>query len=171
MHNRRNFTQSCMGLIALHATYDPSCSCQGKYIFLTIFHIIYLDYQLLETIGTISRSDAQKASSRKGNYQDATTTPLSHTHDDEAARQEDGDQFEGDITLLPDLSGSIFLAIDKVSYFNFSFSMSMRHSKYLSCSYARLSRLFVQAHSISKHGSASSKHQHIVQMAWNANTL
>jgi hypothetical protein len=91
--------------------------------FLLYFILFYLqvDYQLLEAIGAISGSDAQKASSRKGNYQDATTAPLSRTHDDEAARQEDGDQFEGDITLLPDLSGSIFSAVDKVSDFNFSF--------------------------------------------------
>jgi hypothetical protein len=87
--------------------------------FLTVFHIIYLDYyQLLEAIGAISGSDAQKASSRKGNYQDATTASLSRTHDNEAAGQEDGDQPEGDITLLPDQSGSIFSAIDKVKYFH-----------------------------------------------------
>jgi hypothetical protein len=87
------------------------------YFFLTVLHIIYLDYQLLEAISAISRSDAQKASSRKGNYQDATTASLSRMHDDEAAGQEDGDQPEGDITLLPDQSGSILSAVDKASYF------------------------------------------------------
>jgi hypothetical protein len=50
--------------------------------------------QLLEAIGAISKSDAQKATSQKGNYQDSTTTPLSRLHDNEAVVQNDGDQLD-----------------------------------------------------------------------------
>jgi hypothetical protein len=63
--------------------------------------------QLLEAIGAISKSDSLKASSRNGNYQDSTTAPLSRVHDDE-------DQL-GDVILIPDASGNILLAVDKVS--------------------------------------------------------
>jgi hypothetical protein len=66
--------------------------------------------QLLEAIGAISGSDAQKANSQNGNYQDSTTAPLSRVHDDEAVVQNDGD----DVTLTPDASGQILPAVDKV---------------------------------------------------------
>jgi hypothetical protein len=160
-----------MGSIVLYATYDPPCRCQGSIIFsLTVFHIIYLNYQLLEAIGAISGSDTQKASSRKGNYQDATTASLSRTHDDEAAGQEDGDQPESDITLLPDQSGSILSAVDKVSDFQFQSPCLGSRIIFFFNSCARLSGLFVQAHSASRPGSASLKHQHI-QMVRNVNVL
>jgi hypothetical protein len=71
--------------------------------------------QLLEAIGAISKSDVRKATSRKGNYQDSATAPLSRTHDDEAVVQDDGDQLD-DVTLTPDASGQILPAVDKVIY-------------------------------------------------------
>ena len=53
--------------------------------------------------------------SRNGNYQDLTTGPLSHAHDDEAVVQDDGDQPD-DVTFTPDASGNILPAVDKVIY-------------------------------------------------------
>jgi hypothetical protein len=72
-------------------------------------------HQLLEAIGAISKSNAPNATSRNGNYQDSTTAPLSRTHDDEAAGQDDEEQL-GDVILTPDASGNILLAVDKVSH-------------------------------------------------------
>ena len=69
--------------------------------------------QLLEAIGAISNSDAQKATSWNGNYQDSTTAPLSRVHNDKAVIQDDGDQLDN-TTLTPDTSGNILVAIDKV---------------------------------------------------------
>jgi hypothetical protein len=63
----------------------------------------------------VSKCDGSKAASRNGNYQDSTNAPLSRAHDDEAAGQDDGGQL-GDVTLTPDTSGHILLAVDKVSY-------------------------------------------------------
>jgi hypothetical protein len=79
--------------------------------------------QLLEAIGAVSKSDSSKATSRNGNYQDSATTPLSRAYDDEAAGQDDGYQL-CDVTLAPDASGHILVAVDKVSH---SFSCLCMH--------------------------------------------
>ena len=50
---------------------------------------------------------------QNGNYQDSTTAPLSHVHDDNAAVQDDGDQLHN-VTLTSDASGKILPAVDKV---------------------------------------------------------
>ena len=71
--------------------------------------------QLLEAIGAILKSDGLRATSQNGNYQDSINAPLSCTHDDEAAFQDEGDPL-GDVALAPDSSGHILLAIDKVSH-------------------------------------------------------
>jgi hypothetical protein len=70
---------------------------------------------LLEAIGAISKSDAHKATSQNGNYQDSTTAPLSRAHNHEAVIQDDGDQLD-DVTFTPDASGNILPAVDKVIY-------------------------------------------------------
>ena len=70
---------------------------------------------MLEAIGAVSKSNAPKANSQNGNYQDSTSAPLSRAHDDEAAGQDDGDQL-GDVTLTPDASGNILPAVDKVRH-------------------------------------------------------
>ena len=70
--------------------------------------------QLLEAIGAISKSEAQKTTMWNGNYQDSTTAHLSHVHDDNAAVQDDGDQLD-DVALTLDASGKILPeAVDKV---------------------------------------------------------
>ena len=74
----------------------------------------YVILQLLEAIGAISKTEAQKATSRSGNYQDSTTVPLGRSHDDDAAAQDDGDQEEA-VSLSPDASGNILPAVEKVS--------------------------------------------------------
>ena len=71
--------------------------------------------QLLEAIGAVSKSDGSKAASWNGNYQDSINAPLSRAHDNEAAGQDDGGRL-GDVTLTPDASGHILLAVDKVSH-------------------------------------------------------
>jgi hypothetical protein len=100
-------------------------SCDACHIPFTLQQLISLPIvlstqsssQLLEAIGAISRGDAQKASSWSGNYQDLTTAPLSCTHDDEAAGQNDVDQLE-DLTLTPDLDAleNILPAVNEVSF-------------------------------------------------------
>ena len=80
--------------------------------------------QLLEAIGAISKADAQKATSRNGNYQDSTTAPLSHAHNDEAAGQDDGDQLD-EVNLIPDASSKILPAVDKVSHLIYPFASKL----------------------------------------------
>ena len=71
--------------------------------------------QLLEAISAISKSDSAQATSQNRNYQDSMTAPLSHTHNNDAAGQDDGNQ-SGDVSLTPDVSGNILPAVDKVSH-------------------------------------------------------
>jgi hypothetical protein len=70
---------------------------------------------LLEAIGAISKTEAQKASSRSGNYQDSTTAPLSRTHDDDAAAQEDVDP-QDVVSLSLDTLSNILPAVEKVGH-------------------------------------------------------
>lgn len=79
-------------------------------------HTIHLAaVKLLEAIGALTKSEADKATSRSGNYQDSLTTPLNRAHDDEAAGLDDSIQ-DTDISLLPDTSGKIVPAVDKVCF-------------------------------------------------------
>jgi hypothetical protein len=70
--------------------------------------------KLLEGIGAISASDSKKAKSRRGNYQDSVTAPLTKAADDEATAHEGGDE-QDDIVLVVDSSNEILTAVDKVS--------------------------------------------------------
>jgi len=113
---RRYPSQRSLGPSSLHATYYPSCchqgsSCQSFAVYDTDTHVIL---QLLEAIRAISKTEAQKATSWSGNYQDSTTAPLGHSHDDDAAAQDDGDQEEA-VSLSPDVLGNILPAVEKVS--------------------------------------------------------
>ena len=103
-----------MGLVVMHAAYYSPGSSKGKLILSHIALSTWSSAQLLEAIGAISKGDAQKASSWSGNYQDLTTAPLSRTHDDEAASQDDVDQLE-DLTPDSDASDNILPAVNKVS--------------------------------------------------------
>jgi len=71
--------------------------------------------QLLEVIGAILKSNGLRATSQNGNYQDSINAPLSRTHNNKVAFQDEGDPL-GDVALAPDSSGHILLAIDKVSH-------------------------------------------------------
>jgi len=89
---------------------------------LVLFYNLYCLFKLLEAIGAISKSEAKKAASRSGNYQDSTTAPLSHDHNDDAAAQEDTDQEDGwellDVLLPPSLYGVLGNASIKLLYFS-----------------------------------------------------
>ena len=66
-------------------------------------NLVYHLFKLLEAIGAISKTEAKKAASLSGNYQDSTTASLSHDHDNDAAAQEpeeDTDQENGMSLLL-----------------------------------------------------------------------
>ncbi|KAF8064936.1 hypothetical protein FPV67DRAFT_1419488, partial [Lyophyllum atratum] len=79
-------------------------------------HTIHLAaIKLLEAIGAISKTEAKKAASRSGNYQDSTTAPLSRDHDDDAAAREDTDEDAG-ISFSLDKSANILPAVEKVSH-------------------------------------------------------
>ena len=79
-------------------------------------HTIHLAaIKLLEAIGALTKSEADKATSRSGNYQDSLSTPLSRTHDNDAAGLSDVIQ-ETNINLLPDASSNIVPAVDKVYF-------------------------------------------------------
>ena len=81
-----------------------------------MLHTIHLAaIKLLEAIGALSKADAEKAASCSGNYQDAITAPLSCVHDNDAEGLTDGNQLtDVDPDLLPNSSGNIFSAVDKV---------------------------------------------------------
>lgn len=94
-------------------------------------HLLFVRFQslfcllkLLEAIGAISKTEAKKAASRGGNYQDSATAPLSRDHDDDAAAQEDVNQEES-ISLLLDTSANILPAVEKVSS---SFIRMIKHA-------------------------------------------
>ncbi|PPQ80850.1 hypothetical protein CVT25_001974 [Psilocybe cyanescens] len=79
-----------------------------------MLHTIHLAaIKLLEAIGAFSKTEARKAASRSGNYQDSTTAPLSRVHDDDAAVQEDGDQ-QDFVSLSLDTSSNILPAVKKL---------------------------------------------------------
>ncbi|KAF5328727.1 hypothetical protein D9619_011460 [Psilocybe cf. subviscida] len=77
-------------------------------------HTIHLAaVKLLEAIGAISKPDADKASSRAGNYQETTSIPMERAHDGNAASLESTD-LEDELTLILDASSRILPAVDKL---------------------------------------------------------
>lgn len=99
-------------------TYNSSCCSEGMFIFLLAHcnSFSWVLLQLLEAVGAILKSDAQKATSWSGNYQDLATAPLSHAHDDAATMQDKSEDInqQEDPMLVPDLSINILLAVEKV---------------------------------------------------------
>ena len=69
-----------------------------------------LSPQLLEAIGTISKTDSNKGAAQSGNYQDILTTSLSWVNDNEAVALEDqsNEAGEGNSTV------GILILIEKV---------------------------------------------------------
>ncbi|TFK33873.1 hypothetical protein BDQ12DRAFT_614499, partial [Crucibulum laeve] len=77
-------------------------------------HTVHLAaIQLLEAIGAVSKSESNKATSHSGNYQDSATASLDHTADNEATAL-GGEDKQEDPLLLPDTTGNILPAVDKV---------------------------------------------------------
>ena len=85
----------------------------ASYPFFSIFKNKLKYTQLLEAIGAISKSEAQKAASRSGNYQDSVTTPLDREQDSDAVTQEDAAVLET-VELTVDASSKILPAVEKV---------------------------------------------------------
>lgn len=77
------------------------------------YSVTNMQTQLLEAIGAISKSDANKSSSRAGNYQETTSVPLERAHDEEAASLENSDVSE-ELIFTTNISSQILPAIDKV---------------------------------------------------------
>lgn len=69
--------------------------------------------QLLEGIGAISVADRKNATSRRGNYQDSVTAPLSRAFDDDAVAQDD-DEDEQELLIGDEGSVMILSAVEKV---------------------------------------------------------
>ena len=104
-------------------TYNSSCCSEGMFIFLLAHcnSFFWVTLQLLEAVGAILKSDAQKATSQSGNYQDLATAPLSHAHDDVAMMQDESEDInqQEDLMLVPDSSIIILPAVEKVCNFVF----------------------------------------------------
>ena len=154
----------------MHATYYSPGSSKGKLKSSHIVSSTQSSAQLLEAIGAISKGDAWKASSQSGNYQDSTTAPLSRTHDDEAAGQDDVDQLE-DLTLTPDSDASVNIlpAVNKVSRQHRVYTLDTRQCVHMNklnafFSYARLSGPSDPAHNANKLGLISLRHHCMVRM-------
>ena len=117
-------------------------------------HTIYLAaIKLLEAIGALTKSEADKATSRSGNYQDSLSTPLSRAHDKNAARLSDSIQGT-DINLFPDASSNIVPAVDKVCFSALPLFTHYRldNNTYHYYSSGKLFGLFDQVHNESKRG-------------------
>lgn len=76
---------------------------------------------MLDAIGAIFKTEAQKAVKRPlleaETTQDPTTVPLSRTHDDNTAAQEDVDPQDILVSLSPDMPGNTILpVVEKVGH-------------------------------------------------------
>ena len=95
LSSQRGYPSQCgLGASSLHATYHPSCHHHGSsYQSVAVYDTnTYVILQLLEAIRAISKTEAQKATSQSGNYQDSTMVPLGRSHNDNTAAQDDGDK-------------------------------------------------------------------------------
>lgn len=70
-------------------------------------------FQLLEGLGVISDSEAKKARSRSGNYQESVTTIVGSDADEQVAAA-DGNDSEDPLELNPSTTDSILSGVDKV---------------------------------------------------------
>ena len=134
MHARQHTLLCYAGAPPVHAAYHSPFCHQGRYhfIFSELHRLTIL--QLLEAIGAITRSEADKASSRTVNYQDSVTSPLDPTPktsrtkktpggaaqavDDEGDSEEEEEEGNDEQVSEQDVS----TAVGKVRYMSLSFN-------------------------------------------------
>jgi hypothetical protein len=93
----------------MYASHDPSCCPQGKSNISTSLYTAQFHVQLLEAIGALTRDERNKAKSRAGVYQEASTESVDREQDGQTGDGEDGQDTE-DVSPTSTIGSAVFKA-------------------------------------------------------------